>query len=317
MQKKRGFVRWTAWLSIGMLLLFAAASFAPTALADTAYRGDIDLNGRLNIADSARLYQYNSGISALSLKALENADVNDDGCIDFEDAMSLYGSIAGSGFLGDPWEPEKPSVSEDVLYGIDVSYAQGVIDWAKVKQSGVDFAVLRCGYGQDETDQDDERWNANAAACEVYDIPYGAYFFCYARTVQEAKGEAQHALRLLKGKNLTLPVFYDMEYSSWQGDLTNAEYAAIAKAFCQAIEAAGYKVGVYANLDWWENRLTDPCFDDWYRWVAQYNDECDYEGSYHLWQFSDTGTVSGVDGNVDENYAFIDFGLLSEGLSEE
>ena len=314
MQKKRSFVRATTWL---LVALFAMASLVPTVSAEAAQSGDVDLNGRLNIADSGLLYRYSSGITDLSLTALEAADVNDDGRVDFEDAMSLYASIAGSAHLGDPWEPDKPPVSEKVLYGIDVSYAQGEVDWAKVKQSGVDFAVLRCGYGQDEIEQDDECWNVNAAACEAYDIPYGTYFFCYARTVQEAQGEVQHALRLLKGKNLTLPVFYDMEYSSWQGDLSNETYAAIAQVFCGALEEAGYKVGVYANLDWWENRLTAPCFDDWYRWVAQYNDECDYEGTYHLWQFSDAGTVSGVDGMVDENYAFIDFGLLAEGLSEE
>ena len=204
------------------------------------------------------------------------------------------------------------------LVGIDVSYAQGEIDWAEVQQNGVHFAILRCGYGQDDPEQDDEYWEINAAACEEIGMPYGAYFFCYARNPSEAIGEALHALRLLEGKNLTLPVFLDMEYSNYQGDLSNETYAGIAKFFCNTLSAAGYQVGVYANLDWWENRLTDPCFDNWYRWVAQYNDTCEYEGVYHLWQYSEGETVPGIPENtVDVNLCYVDFFQSEEKRREE
>lgn len=198
------------------------------------------------------------------------------------------------------------------LRGIDVSYAQSTIDWEAVKKSDIDFAIIRCGYGQDEEGQQDLLWEQNAAECERLGIPYGSYFFCYARNEAEARGEAQHAIRLLEGKNLTYPVFYDMEYSSWQGNLSAATYAAIATVWCEELKAAGYTVGVYANLDWWRNRLTDPCFDKWYRWVAQYNETCDYTGVFHLWQYSDNGTVEGIDTNrVDMSYCYVDFESLA------
>lgn len=191
--------------------------------------------------------------------------------------------------------------------GVDVSYSQGEVDWERVQAAGIDFAILRCGYGQDEPDQDDEQWERNTAECERIGMPYGAYFFCYARNEEEARGEAQHALRLLEGKSLTYPVYYDMEDSSWQGNLSNELYARIATVFCETLAQNGYKVGVYANLYWWEEKLTAPCFDNWYRWVAQYNDECQYEGDYQMWQYTETGTVDGIDGTVDMNECYMSF----------
>ncbi|MGN0172407.1 MAG: GH25 family lysozyme [Acutalibacteraceae bacterium] len=199
--------------------------------------------------------------------------------------------------------------------GIDVSEMQGRIDWQAVKNAGISYAVLRCGYGQDQVDQDDAQWDYNTSECERLEIPYGAYFFCYATTPERALGEAQHARRLLRGKKLSYPVYYDMEYSDFQGDLTPSQYAAIAKVFCDDLEQAGFFVGVYANLNWWENRLTDPVFNNWTKWVAQYYTHCEYTGSYGMWQYTNSGIVSGISGNVDMNECYVDYPALIAGTS--
>ena len=188
-----------------------------------------------------------------------------------------------------------------VGYGIDVSEHQGKIDWNKVKNAGVDFAIIRCGYGQDQTNQDDDYWEINAKACEQYDIPYGTYLYSYADTVAKAKSEAQHMLRLIKGRNLSYPIYYDLEESSVREKLSKTQIADIAEAFCDVIESAGYEVAIYANKDWFTNYLTDKRFDQWDKWVAQYNTECDYNGEYSMWQCSSKGQVSGITGNVDLN----------------
>ena len=182
--------------------------------------------------------------------------------------------------------------------GIDVSEHQGVINWEKVKASGIDFAIIRCGYGMNLSNQDDAQFERNASECERLGIPYGVYLYSYANTVERASSEADHVLRLIKGHKLSFPVYFDMEDSSTAG----SNYAALAKTFCGKIEKAGYPVGVYANLNWWNNRLTDTCFNNWYRWVAQYYSTCQYKGNYAMWQYTSSGSVNGINGRVDMNY---------------
>ena len=193
---------------------------------------------------------------------------------------------------------------EDVrLQGIDVSHHQKQIDWAKVKASGIDYAIIRCGYGQDVTLQDDIQWKANADGCTAQGIPFGVYLYSYATTVEGAKGEADHVLRMIEGYDLQYPVYYDIEYDK-QKDLSAKELGQIASAFAKKIEDAGYQVGIYASYSWFENYLTDSVFDQWERWVARYNTYCGYSKSYSMWQYSSTGTVSGIDStiNVDMDY---------------
>ncbi len=164
-----------------------------------------------------------------------------------------------------------PKVAGAVGYGIDVSVWQGEINWSKVKNDGVDFAIIRCGYGQDQADQDDEYWNANVKGCEANGIPYGVYLYSYADTVAKAKSEAKHVLRLIKGHDLSYPIYYDME-DNVQASLGKKALGDIAEAFCDTIEAAGYKVGIYSSLSWFETKLTDSRFSQWDKWVAQWND---------------------------------------------
>lgn len=193
------------------------------------------------------------------------------------------------------------------LKGIDVSYAQGNIDWKRVKASGIDFAILRCGYGQDLISQDDKFFERNAKACEELDIPYGVYLYSYATSENGAIGEAKHTLRLLKGKKLSYPVFYDLEDTNTTGQCSNSEILKIAKAYVAEIEKEGYKVGIYANKHWFTSKLVQKWYDKYPKWVAQYNKECTYNGTYDMWQYTSSGRVSGIIGNVDMNYCYKDY----------
>lgn len=197
-----------------------------------------------------------------------------------------------------------------VRKGIDVSSWQGTINWDKVKASGIDFAIIRCGYGSDLKNQDDSQFIRNVAECERVGIPYGVYLYSYANTEAKAKSEAQHALRLLKEADADpdYPVYYDLE-DKIVSDAGKSKIKKYAQIFCSTLEAADYEAGIYANLDWWTNKLneitSDASFDIYDKWVAQYYSECQYSaGEYRLWQCTSSGTVSGISGNVDLNFEF-------------
>lgn len=190
-----------------------------------------------------------------------------------------------------------------VASGIDVSYAQGRIDWAKLSGK-IDFAVIRCGFGSDYKNQDDVQWQNNISGCEKYHIPYGVYIYSYATSVEKAKSEAKHVLRLLKGKVPALPVFYDLEESRI-ASLGKAKILEIAKTFCQEIEKAGYVYGTYANKNWFTNYLTDGWYDTKVKWLAQYNKSVTYKGTYDIWQYSCKGRLDGIKTDVDMNFCYI------------
>ncbi len=200
-----------------------------------------------------------------------------------------------------------PNDPKAICKGIDVSYHNGTIDWKKVKQSEVEYAIIRCGYGTNDKNQDDKKWEENVKGCIDNNIPYGVYLYSYADTVEKASSEADHAIRLLQGKKFKYPVYYDLEEEAIRKKLSKTEIANIAKTFCNKLSAKGYTVGIYANKDWFTNYLTDSCFNNWTKWVAQYNTVCNYQGKYDMWQCSSTGRVPGISGNVDLNYSYSPF----------
>lgn len=192
-----------------------------------------------------------------------------------------------------------------IAKGMDVSKYQGKIDWEKVKKSDVSFVIIRCGYGSNYVTQDDQYFKENVEACKKYGIPYGIYLYSYATNQTMAKSEVQHVLRLLKAVNAKpqYPIYLDMEDAA-QWSLSAKKLGNIASYFCNTLIKKGYSVGVYANTNWWLNKLTDKRFEQWNRWVAQYNSYCLYPGPYVMWQYSSKGKVSGVNGNVDMNLLF-------------
>lgn len=201
-------------------------------------------------------------------------------------------------------------------WGIDVSHHQGEVNWEAVKAAGIDFAVIRCGYGDDLVSQDDRQWHRNVSECERLGIPYGVYLYSYATDASMAASEAAHTLRLLEGHNPDLPVFYDMEENR-QLVLGASGLAELARTYCDTLVAAGYDVGVYASLNWWQYYLTDPVFENWYRWIAEWRSSCTYTGRYEMWQYTDCGTISGINGVVDMNYWYEPIGVKEDGLYKD
>ena len=195
--------------------------------------------------------------------------------------------------------------------GIDVSEFQGKIDWEKVKNSGVEFAILRCGYGMDFSNQDDVEYERNANECERLGIPYGVYLMSYANTVEKARSEAKHVLRLIEGRKISLGVWYDIEDNGTSGAINKETLTNIINTFCNTIKNAGHKVGVYANLNWLENKIEKTIKDNYDIWVAQYYSKCEYEGKYIMWQHTSSGKVNGISTNVDMNILYEDLPVIN------
>ena len=190
---------------------------------------------------------------------------------------------------------------EDVYFGIDVSHHQGTIDWDVVAPQ-IDFAILRCGYGDNLTNQDDRKWENNAEACTRLGIPFGVYIYSYALTDEQAISEAEHVLRLINGYNPTLPIYLDLEDETILQNCSQDDILRHAILFCNRIKEAGYTPGIYANYNWWTNYLTAVDYDGWVRWIARYASSTGYTKEYSMWQYTSSGSVSGISGNVDLNY---------------
>lgn len=195
--------------------------------------------------------------------------------------------------------------------GIDVSEFQGKIDWEKVKNDGIEFAILRCGYGMDFSNQDDVEYERNANECERLGIPYGVYLMSYANTVEKARSEAKHVLRLIEGRKISLGVWHDIEDNGTSGAINKETLTNIINTFCNTIKNAGYKVGVYANLNWLENKIEKTIKDNYDIWVAQYYSKCEYEGKYIMWQHTSSGKVNGISTNVDMNILYKDLPVIN------
>ena len=182
---------------------------------------------------------------------------------------------------------------------IDVSVHQGQITWKKV-QPYIAGAILRCGYGADQPDQDDKQWARNVSECERIGIPYAAYLYSYALDKAGARSEAAHALRLCKGHTPTV-IYFDSEQNG-----TQFKARECAAEFIRLVREAGYKAGVYASSSWYKSYLNGIDCDS--LWIAAYgtNDGtaqkkyCPNLGE-DLWQYTSMGMIAGISGRVDVN----------------
>lgn len=203
----------------------------------------------------------------------------------------------------------KTNSTDTEIAGIDVSAHNQKIDWEKVKKAGVEFAILRCGFGQDYKSQDDTYFARNIAECERIGIPYGVYIYSYALNTKNASCEADHALRLLKGHTPKYGVWFDMEdadgYKRRNGMPSNKTLVNICKEFCDKMIKNGYKTGIYASLSWFNNQLKDSKLDKYDKWVAQWNDRCSYTKDYVMWQYTSSGLVDGINGRTDMNIMYL------------
>ena len=190
------------------------------------------------------------------------------------------------------------------IRGIDVSEFQGKIDWDKVKKDGIKFAILRVGFGMDIKSQDDKYIERNISECERLGIPIGVYLFSYANTTAKASSEAEHTLRLVAGHKMPMGVWYDIEDNNTSGSVSKSTLKDIINKYCSIIKEAGYDVGIYASLNWLNNKIDSSLQSKYPIWVAQYYKECQYKKDYKIWQYSSDGKVDGISGRVDMNYYY-------------
>ena len=195
--------------------------------------------------------------------------------------------------------------------GIDVSKHNGEIDWDAVKADGIKFAIIRVGYGNDDTDQDDVWAVRNMQECERVGIPYGVYLYSYAVNEDEANSEANHILRMLQGFNPVLGVYIDIEDTEYYNEHNIDPYSSegrelitrIAVTVMDRVSRAGYTAGVYANWNYFQNVLIQSEIQA-YKWLAWYKEDTSEvpEGDWIMWQYTSTGHVNGIEGNVDMNF---------------
>lgn len=199
--------------------------------------------------------------------------------------------------------------------GIDVSKWQGDINYKKTSNE-VDFVIIRIGYGMYES-QKDSKFEDNYEGFRNCNIPIGVYHYSYATSVSEAKREASVVLKWLNNRKLNLPIYFDIEDKS-QINLGKNTLTKMCEAFCFEIEKAGYWAGVYANKYFFTTYLDYKKLEEKYTiWVAQYNNSNTYSGKYDMWQYTSSGKVSGINGNVDMNYLYRNIFTNIEGVTSD
>ena len=206
------------------------------------------------------------------------------------------------------------------LFGADFSKHQGTIDWASVKQSGVEFVILRAavrGYGPSGNLVTDSQIAANIKGALAQNIDVGIYVFSQAVTTEEAVEEAERALDIIKGYDIKLPVYFDSEYSgapnrTGRADgLTKAERTSLAIAFCETVRKAGYKAGVYASKSFFYDNLDYAALQSrgYEIWLAHYiSSVTDFKYPYNIWQYTSKGSIGGVKSEyADLDIAYYDY----------
>lgn len=193
--------------------------------------------------------------------------------------------------------------------GIDVSKWNGEIDWDKVKNAGVEFAIVRVGYRGSVTGSlvKDICFDANMKGTSASKIPVGIYFFTQATNEVEAVEEASAVLSWIREYDITYPVFIDTEGAGGNGraDKLDVETRTlVCEAFCRTIENAGYQAGIYASRNWYNNNLQTQKLENYYIWLAEYRSVPLYQGYYRMWQYSSKGRIDGIEGNVDMNVMY-------------
>lgn len=187
--------------------------------------------------------------------------------------------------------------------GIDVSEHQGHIDWAKVAKDGVQFAVIRAGYGR-ELSQKDDYFEQNYTAAKKAGIQVGAYWYSYANSVKRAEEEAKTCLKVLEGKKFDLPIFFDQEYEKSILALSSKTRTDIILKFLEIIQAAGRKCGLYSSTNFITTKLQASRLRQYPLWIAEYGFKLHYPGTVWAWQYTSTGRVSGIKGHVDCNHGY-------------
>ena len=204
---------------------------------------------------------------------------------------------------------------------IDISSYQKTIDFKKVKDSGIENVIIRCGftgYGISHSKNKDDFFEAHYKNAKSAGMNVGVYYYSCAVTEKEAQEEAEFVLSLLKGKQFELPIYMDVEdahdvkasgvYPENQQSIGKTRLTDVVNKFCETIENSGYTAGIYANKSWFEKKMDVTQLTKYKIWLAQYASTPSYTKSkIDIWQYKSTGKVSGISGNVDLNISYLGY----------
>ena len=191
-----------------------------------------------------------------------------------------------------------------IIQGIDVSSYQGTINWKKVAESKK-FAILRIGTGYNGKNKKDSKFEENYKNAKAAGVKVGAYWYSYATSVDDAKREANYCLQHLSGKQFEWPIYYDIEE---EFQFYNGINNSIAKTFCEILEANHYYCGIYSSDSKWTFNFSKGISSRYSIWVAHLGtSRFTYTGTYDIWQKSETGSVSGISGNVALDECYLNF----------
>lgn len=202
------------------------------------------------------------------------------------------------------------SLQVNGVMGIDVSKHNGNIDWNAVKNAGVDFVIIRCGYRGSATGVlvEDQKFKANIQGAAAAGLKVGIYFFSQAVNEVEAVEEASMAVSLIKNYKITYPVYMDVESANGRADGMDAgTRTQVIHAFCKTIQNSGYTAGIYANKTWLGSKMNAGALGSYRIWLAQYAAAPTYGGRYEMWQYSSKGSIPGISGDVDLNISYMSY----------
>lgn len=195
-------------------------------------------------------------------------------------------------------------MSNTIYDVVDLSQHNGTVDF-KALATSVKAVVLRIGWCGNTENKLDTKFNEYYREAKKAGLKVGGYVYMYTKTPTASTKGAKWTLEQIKGKTFELPIYCDMEDKTIQG-LSKTTLTNIAVVFCNEIKKAGYYAGIYASLYWWKKKLDGSLVKKYYSWVAHYTNgiKSKYKGKYGMWQYTSTGKVSGVKGNVDKNYLY-------------
>ena len=200
------------------------------------------------------------------------------------------------------------------IKGIDISTYQRNVDFKKLKAAGVNFVILRAGYGDylSYPDQKDDMFESHYKNAKAAGLNVGAYWFTYALTPEKAEREAKGFLEVIKGKQFEYPVYIDLEkdksYNPFSGKV---DCSKIVDAFCSTLEKANYWSGLYISRNPLQNFIKPEIANKYSLWVAEYgSSKCNYNGQVDIWQYTDEARYNGYNGNLDGDYSYKDYPTL-------
>ena len=194
--------------------------------------------------------------------------------------------------------------------GIDVSAWQSQIDWQQVKDAGIDYVMIRVGWRGSEEGKlfEDECFRSHYDGAAAVGLKIGGYFFSQAISVEEAQAEAAYAMQLLDGRPLQMPLIFDWEQLGSEDrtkDMDARTLTDCSIAFCEAVKAKGFDPGVYFNPDQASRLMYLTELTDYRFWLAMYSSTMSYPHKVDMWQYTNTGKVPGIEGEVDLNVHLI------------